>query len=127
MYQILTGAVSTQIVAQDNSVIEVWVVRDKEGVSITTIGTDATGTLNAVSIRGAQDQEDASTPITIRTFAALIVNAETEMIIATETGTAVSVQPEDVAHKALIVEMDKEVSGCVVRVVVNLAHYLRWP
>ena len=49
------------------------------------------------------------------------------MIIATKAGTAVSVQQVKAAHKALIVEMDKEVSGCVVRGVVNLARYLRWP
>merc|ERR1712007_120627 len=104
----------------DNSVIEVW-----EGVLMMITGTDATGTRNAVPIRGAQDQEDVLIPITIRTFAEMIVNAATVMIIATKAGTDVSVQQVKAARKGLIVEMDRAVSGCVVRGVVNLARYLR--
>jgi len=84
-------------VAQDNSVIEVW-----EGVLTIRTGTDvigilsvardrfviakdfvltplllvsAQGTLNAAPIRGAQDQEGVSTPITTIAFAEMIVNA----------------------------------------------------
>jgi len=49
------------------------------------------------------------------------------MIIATKAGTAVSVQQVKAAHKEWIVEMDRAVSGCAVRGVVNLARYLRWP
>jgi len=59
-------------------------------------------------------------------FAEMIVNAETEMIIATKTGTAVSVQQVKAAHKVSIVAMDKAVSGCVVRDVASLAPFLRW-
>ena len=66
-------------------------------------------------------------PITIRTFAVLIVNAETVMIIATKAGTAVSVQQVKAARKGLIAAMAKEACGCVVKGVVNLARYLRWP
>ena len=49
------------------------------------------------------------------------------MIIATKVGTVVSVQQVKAARKELIVEMDKEVSGCAVKEGANLVHYLRWP
>lgn len=66
-------------------------------------------------------------PITIRTFAVLIVNAETVMISAIRIGIDVSVQQVEAAHKVPTVAMDKAVSGCAVRGVANLARYLRWP
>ena len=48
------------------------------------------------------------------------------MIIVIKTGTDVSVQQVEVAHKERIVGMDKEVSGCVAKGVANLAPFLRW-
>ena len=66
-------------------------------------------------------------PITIRTFAVLIVNAETVMIIATKAGTAVSVQQVKAARKGLIAAMAKEACGCAVKEGANLVHCLRWP
>ena len=99
----------------------------KEGVLTLLLLVSAQGTLNAAPIRGAQDQEGVPIPTTTIDFAEMIVNAETVMIIATKTGTAASEQQVKAARKGLIVEMDKEVSGCAVRGVVNLARYLRWP
>ena len=60
--------------AQDNSVIEVWVVRAKEGVLTILTGTDAIGILSAASIKDAQDREGVSIPITTIAFAEMIVN-----------------------------------------------------
>merc|ERR1712007_354159 len=106
------------------SVVRDRFVTAKEDVLMMITGTDATGTRNAVPIRGAQDQEDV---LIQTTFAVMIVNVATEMIIATKAGTDVSVQQVKAAHKVSTVAMDKEVSGCAVRGVVNLARYLRWP
>jgi len=106
-------------------VIEVWVVRDKEGVSITTTRTDATGTLNVVQDRFATAKEGVSTLIT--TFVVMIVNVVIAMISAIRIGIDVSVQQVKAAHKVSTVAMDKAVSGCAVRGVANLARYLRWP
>eukprot|EP01083_Nonionella_stella_P253878 873184_1 len=60
-------------------------------------------------------------------FVAMIVNAKTVTNTATRNVTDVSVHQVNGAPKELIVAMDKAVSGCVVRGVANLAHYLRWP
>merc|ERR1719263_390970 len=59
-------------------------------------------------------------------FAEMIANAVTVMISATRTGTDVSVQQVKAVSQVTIVEMDKAVSGCAVKDVVNLAHYLKW-
>ena len=48
------------------------------------------------------------------------------MISAIKVGTAVSVQQVKAAHKEQIVAMDRAVSGCVAKGVVNLAPFLRW-
>jgi len=120
---ILTGtdAIGTLNVARDRFATV------KEGVLTPLLLVSAQGTLNAAPIRGAQDQEGVSTPITTITFAEMIINVATVMIIATKAGTAASVQQVKAAHKVPIVPMDRAVSGCVVRGVVNLARYSRWP
>merc|ERR1719253_1654289 len=50
----------------------------------------------------------------------------TAMIIATRTGTDVSVQQDNAVSQVPIVEMDKVVSGCAAKESANLAHYLKW-
>jgi len=50
----------------------------------------------------------------------------TAMIIAIRTGTDASVPQVRSASQAPIVETEKAVSGCAVKDVANLAHYLKW-